>query len=380
MRAKGEAAFDCQSISVNELTDVSLDGVAAVCLVDPRPLSENVWQKLHGFVAAGGGLGIFLGSNAVPIDRFNVQAAHELLPGKLVRQWRAGEAYLAPRELEHPLLAKFRRLAGGIAWETLPVFRHWQLDDLSPEASVVVRFSNGQPAIFERPVGRGRVLLLTTPVSDPANRRDSWNLLPTGDAPWPFVMLANEMLYYLVGSGQQRLNYTTGETAVIHLDSDDSFPVYVLTTPRGDSIRTPIDDRQRSLVITTTELPGNYRLQAGGPEQGAQLGFSADLPLNVSQLERATADELKAVFGESPYRLAANREEIDRDMSTARVGRELFPYLMLFLALVLGCEQVLSNRFYKDYDTSRQTSRAAQWAASKAASERDPKPAPLART
>ena len=58
---------------------------------------------------------------------------------------------------------------------------------------------------------------MTTPISDPASRRDAWNLLPTGDEPWPFVMLANEMMYYLVGSGQQRLNYLAGDTAVVHL-------------------------------------------------------------------------------------------------------------------------------------------------------------------
>jgi hypothetical protein len=44
------------------------------------------------------------------------------------------------------------------------------------------------------------------------------------------------------------------------------------------------------------------------------------------------------------------------------VGQELFPYLIVLLAFILGCEMVLSNRFYQDHDTSLARSRAAQLA------------------
>lgn len=362
IRIKGEAAFDCEVISTESLATHPLDGIAAVCLVDPRPLEPAVWQKLHSYVSSGGGIGIFLGRNATPIDSFNAPVAQELLPGKLLRQWRAEEVYLSPESFQHPLLAKFGPLANAIAWEALPIFRHWQLSDLNKESLVVLPYSNGQPAIFERPVGKGRVITLTTSISDPANRADVWNLLPTGDEPWPFVMLANEMMYYLVGSGQQRLNYTAGDTAVVHLGSGERYPVYSLTTPRGDQIRTPVDQQQNSVVVTSTETPGDYRLQAGGGEQGADLGFSVNLPASVSELDRANQDDLKVIFGSTEFRLAHNRGEIDRSVSAGRVGRELFPYLILLLALVLGCEQALSNRFYQDYDTAKKRSRAAQLA------------------
>jgi hypothetical protein len=281
--------------------------------------------------------------------------------------------YLSPESFQHPLLAKFGPLSNSVAWEALPVFRHWQLSDLAKETLVVLPFSSGQAAMLERPVGKGRVITLTTPVSDPANRADVWNLLPTGDEPWPFVMLANEVMYYLVGSGQQRLNYTAGDTAVVHLGSAERYPFYSLTTPRGDQIRTPVDERQNVVVVTSTETPGDYRLQAGGGERGADLGFSVNLPANVSQLDRASQEDLKAVFGGIEFRLAHNRDEIDRSVSAGRVGRELFPYLMLLLALVLGCEQVLSNRFYQDYDTAKKRSRAAQLASRVSATKSEPR-------
>ncbi len=367
-RIKGEAAFQCDVISTDALAKRPLEGYAAVFLIDPRPLAPGIWQKLHSYVSAGGGLGIFLGRNAT-LDSFNEPLAQELLPGKLVRWWRAeppNEAYLAPENLAHPLLAKFRTLEGSIAWESLPVFRHWQLGGLTKGVAVVVPFSNNQPALLERPIGKGRVITMTTPISDPASSKDVWNLLFTGEGSWPFLMLINEAAFYLVGSGQEQLNYSAGETAVVHLNSAEQ-SIYLLITPRGDQIRTPADEKQNAVVVTSTEVAGNYRLRAGGGEQGVDLGFSVNLPADISQLDRVTSQDLKNVFGETPFRLARDRDEIDRSVSAGRVGQELYPYLIVLLAIILGCEQALSNRFYQDYDTTVKRSGAAQLAAGKAA-------------
>jgi hypothetical protein len=373
IRLKGEAAFECDVISTDQLAAKSLDQYTAVCILDPRPLAPALWQKLQAYAAEGGGLGIFLGRNASPVDSFNEPLAQELLPGKLVRQWRTSETYLAPDGYQHPLLSKFRSLGGTVPWESFPVFRHWQLDDMAEDAAVVLRYSNGQPALIDRPVGKGRVLTMTTPVSDPASRRDTWNLLPTGEEPWPFVMLANEMALYLSGGGEERLNYTAGDTAVIHLGSDRLDPIHtaLLTTPRGDQIRTAVDDKQSALVITSTEAPGNYRIQAGGLEQGVDLGFSVNLPPQTSNLARATSEDLESIFGSKQFHLARNHDEIDRSINVGRVGRELYPLLIVLLVVILAFEQVLSNRFYKDYDTSERPSRAAQIAARSASTSRD---------
>jgi hypothetical protein len=281
------------------------------------------------------------------------------LPAKLVRQWR-GEVNLAPENFEHPALAKFRTLE--VAWELLPVLRHWQLGTLAQGATVVTAFSNRQPALVERPVGKGRVMLMTTPISDTLNRADYWNLLPTGEDKAAFVTLVNELMFYLVGSGQQRLNYTAGEAAIVHLAPGQQAPICSLTTPRGDTLRVPIDDKQNAIVVTSTDAAGNYRVQAGGGEQAIDGGFSVNLPADVSQLERASAADLQAVFGDTEFRLAHNRDEIDRSVSAGRVGQELFPYLIVLLVLILACEQVLSNRFYQDHDTAVLRSAAARLA------------------
>lgn len=376
IRLKGEAAFECDVVSLGELAKRTLSEYQAVCILDPTPLASDTWQQLGRYASEGGGVGIFLGHNAHPVDSYNQAAAQELLPGTLVRQWRAGDrdVYLAPESLEHPLLSKFRSLESSIPWDAFPVFRHWELGKLADGVGIVMPFSNNEAALLEKPVGKGRVLTMTTPISDPASRSDTWNVLPTGDEPWPFVMLANEMLYYLVGSREVRLNYLAGETAMLPLTVEQYRPAFSVKPPSGDGLNYPVDEKQRALVVSTTDVPGNYRAEAGGEEGGVRLGFSVNLAGDVSQLERVKPDELKAVFGETPFRIAASREEINRSVSIGRAGRELYPLLIMLVALLLGGELVLSNRFYKHSHMEPKRSTAELVASLKEPQDRPPEP------
>jgi hypothetical protein len=385
MRVKREAPFDVEVVDLDTLAEKDLAAYGAVCLIDPTPLPPSLWQKLQAFVASGGGLGVFLGANASPVQSFNEPVAQQLLPGRLLRQFRtSGDVYLAPDDYQHPVLSKFAGL--DVAWPPLPVFRHWQLDKLAEGATTVIPFSNNEPALIDRPVGRGRVITLTTSVSDPASRpgeRDyvPWNLLPTGDDRFPFYLLANTIARYLVGSEQQHLNYLAGTPAVVELDAANRQPMYLLTTPRGDQLRTPPSEGGEQLVITSTDAPGNYAIAAGGGEEQVRLGFSVNLPSSISELARASEEDLKATFGPVPFRLAHNRDEIDRSISAGRVGQELFPYVIVLLVLILAGEQVLSNRFYQDYNTAPQQSRAAELAhgaaANNSAAKSTPPPLPV---
>ncbi len=345
-RKRGQSRFDCDICDQSELVKRQLTDYAAVCLLDPKPLQPATWKRLADYVAEGHGAAIFLGRNAQPIDSFNAEQAQELLPGKLLRQARRpdGDLHLAPRDYQHPILTAFRGQAGGIPWEAFPVFRYWELDQPQAGASVVLPYNDGRPAILERTVGRGRVLAMTTPVSDRPNQTP-WNLLPVGEA-WPFLILANQMMSYLVGGSDQQLNYLAGQTAVLQLD-DSQRRAFMLFTPGGMSFPMTADLKRRELAITTTDQVGNYRLQSGGAG-GVDLGFSVNYALDQTRLDRLTDKELAGVFGPVKYRLAHTREQIDRDISMGRVGRELFPALILLLAVVLGLEMLVANRFYRE--------------------------------
>jgi hypothetical protein len=347
-RKRGQARFDCEITDLENLSKKNLPDYAALFLLDPTPLEPILWQKLSDYAADGHGVAIFLGRNAQPMDSFNTPQAQELLPGNLLRQARRpeGDLHLAPRDMQHPMLAPFRAQSGSIPWDRSPIFRYWELDKLHPGVGVVLLFSDGRPAVLERPVGSGRALTITTPVSDRPNQ-NPWNLLPVSDEAWPFLILVNQMASYLVGSGNEQLNYFAGQTAVLQLDPETQRANYLLTGPGDVSVPLSADPQHHRLVITATEQPGFYRVQSGGREAGFDRGLSVNLAPEQTQLERLDKKELAQIFAPDKIRIAQTKQQIDRDISMGRVGRELFPPLILAVALFLALESLLANRFYR---------------------------------
>jgi hypothetical protein len=236
-----------------------------------------------------------------------------------------------------------------VPWQSFPIFEYWKLADLDKHANVVIPYSDGQAALVERPLERGRVLLMTTPISDSAS--DAWNQLATGVQPWPFVVLSNESLLYLAGSGEERLNYFVGSRAAVRLADSETQPVYALTTPDGNEAATLTADQVNHLIsVPATSAAGNYRIRAGGTEGGVDRGFSANTPLAATELERLPSDGLDNLLGAGRYHLSHGREEIDRSVAVGRVGRELFPLLIVLVAIALAAEHLLANRFYRRTD------------------------------
>jgi hypothetical protein len=79
------------------------------------------------------------------------------------------------------------------------------------------------------------------------------------------------------------------------------------------------------------------------------------VPVESSRLERANAKEIVNSLGKERTRVARNRDEIEVRVGLARTGRELFPALILAMALVLAAESLLANRFYRGADGTTKT-------------------------
>jgi hypothetical protein len=339
-----QSTFACTFGPFRQIAELPLADYAAVSLVDPPPLPAESWQALVNYSESGGGVGIFLGRNA-QAKEMNADEPQALLPAKL--RWVSHETtYLRPVAVEHPALAELRDLADVVPWSEFPVFKYWELQAGAESAHVVASFANGKPALVERQVDAGRVLLMTTPVSDPAYD-EPWNLLPTGTEPWPFLALANGVAEYLTAAGAAQLNYQAGQTVVLRLAPEEQVASYALQMPDRSAVRQSLAPGQQDLSIATAEMLGNYRVRAGGQEGRLNRGFSVNLPAEITALDRAAADELVKALGDKRTRVARTREDIEVRVGLARMGRELFPWLILAVAAVLAAEQLLANRFYR---------------------------------
>jgi hypothetical protein len=154
-------------------------------------------------------------------------------------------------------------------------------------------------------------------------------------------------MLYAVRSGQTRLNLLAGETAVLPNDP--------AAYPERYQLFTPLDQPQDVLAkdgrvtVRFTDQPGAYRLrgQKGGP---LVRGFAVNLAGDTSDLARMPRERLDEILGRGRYQLAKSREEINRAVGKDRIGSEFYPLLVTLLAVVLGIEHVLANRFYRRND------------------------------
>jgi hypothetical protein len=367
----GEASgrqYTCDVMDLDELTATRLEDLetyAAVCVLDPTPATAKLWTLLADYARLGGGVGVFLGANAggnvrVPVSQIN-EAASDLLPAPLQRiRTRTNPPFqLVTDNKSDAILARLANY--DVPWSAYPVYKYWQLGDLSRGVRVVARFSDGGPAILDAPLGQGRVVWMTTPVSDPASILGYWNLLPTADPPWPFLALIDGTMNYLTGGGSERFNYTTGESAVLSVPP--RYGSVVVTTPPGDNLTLSPDAKQQRLFFRGTEWPGCYVASAGGTLDRWQRGFSANAPAAECNLTRIDPAALREAIGLSTLEIAKSREEINRDISRGRVGVKLFPWIALVLAGIMAAEFVLATFFYRTTPAERELTAASKRAA-----------------
>lgn len=347
MRQRGQARFETEYAS---FADLALpDRIASyplVWLIDPPPLPATVWRNLHDFARRGGSVGFFLGPAArADTASFNTPEPQLLLAGKIALEARRpqGDLFLAPDPAAHPMLERFAPLAGKIPWDLLAVQRYWLLEELAPDAQTVIPYTNGKPALLERPVGQGRAVTFTTPIAERPDAPAPWNLLPRQPL-WPYMMLVDQLAQHLGGASSERLNHTVGQTALIRLPPAFPRSNLVVTFPTQEKRARTTDPQQNTFTVPQTSVPGHYRVE-GGPNREVDAGFSANLPAVDSDLTRVAPEALPAVLGQMPYRLARELQKIRSEQDLGREGRPLFPYLMVLLAAVLASEGFVANRF-----------------------------------
>ena len=356
LREIGANAFTTEVIEPTQLASQTLARFTAIALLDPPPLTISLWEQLADYVRTGGSLVIALGQQATTSGTFAHPTAQQLMGGKLDRVWRSSgrELFLAPQSYDHPILAPFRDQTTSVPWNWSPIYRHWGLTDLQEQTRVVIRYTNGQPALLDVTYGRGQVLTLTTPISDPLQPagRTAWNELPTSEVSWPYFVLINEMFRFLAGEGRNRLNYLTGEMVSLQNDAERLPERYQLFAPDEPPLEVAASDG--ALVIRSTESPGHYRLR-GFRERAVLRGFSVNLPSQESDLSRLTRNDLDQLLGPQRYQFARNAEEIETEVDASRLGSEFYPYLLVLLAVVCGLEMLLANRFYSPAATPGRT-------------------------
>ena len=352
--APAAASFKVERVTRRQFTNQavkSLKEYAAIFLLNIEGLTQTDWGRLRGYVVDGGGLVVAPGDRANPADYDGATAA-ALLPARLDAKPVVKETSFGKAEFNHPLFSRFPKLIDPELTAT-PIYRHWPVKPVGPEARTLLRYADGSPALLERVfkgARTGRVLMWTTPLARQVSRNiaGAWNEFPQS---WAFLSLILDTVPYLAGTAGEQLNYEAGQDAVLVIDPSHRAPNYAIQSPDPKvTLRLSLSPTADSLVVATPGVEGQWQAEGQAADGSKQkLGFSLNAPSTESQLVALKPGDLLGLFGKKDaYQVADDPASLERAQSKGRYGTELFPWLMFLILGLVTAENLLANKFHRD--------------------------------
>ena len=287
-------------IREGDLLGTDLARFDCVFLCNVAMLTDREAELLRGYLESGGGVVFCLGDQVRP-DNYNeilyksADGARQgnlgpLLPAKLLE--RVGDAkkketffeFEPPGDFAHPIVRPFQGNpgAGLELTKTFSYFKTQVLEDRG--ATVVLRFSSGDPAIVEAPFGRGRVLLVTTSVDREWSTWAVWgqSLIP----------LMHETVNFAVSSRWSDREALVGQPLTSHLATRASRVSAVLQSPGGDT-QSPVTSADGRSVVTEPITRAGFHKMVLGPPVGRTDTFAVNVDPQESDLASLRPEELR---------------------------------------------------------------------------------------
>jgi hypothetical protein len=194
----------------------------------------------------------------------------------------------------------------------------------------VLQLLDGSPAVAERTVGSGRVIVFNTTADS------AWSDLPA--KPGIFVPLLYRSIGAIVEKRDESLNLTVGQrfvhTTGIELLSKEAEIKY-LNDPTAipDSRRIELVNGVATLTADPTEQAGTYQLTIAGQ---SPLLFAAQTDASESNLETITEESRKSLAESASVMTCSADTDLASNLKQEQTGTELlFPLAVLLLLLAV---------------------------------------------
>ena len=327
--AVGESPrFEMTNRQADTLSDDDLRRHAVVVLNDV-PVTTGLARRLLRFVEQGGGLFVAAG------ERASWPGDVDLLPGSIgnpVDRTRQ-DARVGALEYAHPIFEPFRAPRSG-NFAAIPVYGYRNVT-VAPGAQVLAKFDGTAPAVIERRVGGGHVVLWASTLDT------SWSNLPTRGVFLPFI---HQSMRHLSRYSEPRPWLNVGQVldASRGVVSKADTGQRVVLTPSGR--RVPLQD-EGSDVMELTEQ-GFYELRRGEGDDVTVVAANveaaeADLtPMDPKEIVAAAIGAPGSAQGGGGPGVPLTPEAQERN-------QRLWWYLLVAGIVLLGVDTVMSNRMAK---------------------------------
>lgn len=315
------------SINPSETPVVVIDGPQEP---PPRLLFERYLNE--------GGSVIIASSNQVRPQAYNKLEwmPASLLERNFTRTQKVPFTSITEASWEHPVFAVFQDVhrAGIISAQ---FYGYWKLLPAA-DATVLARFSGGDPALVERNWGKGKVLLFASSL-DPV-----WNDLPLRSV---YVPLWHQLVQYAAGWRAAPAALKINQVLPVEA-ATASATASAETTPRSRSWNV-IDPRgQRVLGLggeapefIPLKLPGHYEIRSNKDTDWVAVNCEPA----ESDLSRVSRQEFLAALVPRAARMSALTVP-QETLGDRERQQSLWWFVLIAAALILGVESWLANVYY----------------------------------
>lgn len=335
----GGTEFRVDTARTSEVQSSDLSRYEAVGVLDP-PRDNLAWQEaLLAWVQGGGQLFVSLGPSWA--DPESDAAFENSLIGNSVRQWRVPEPghFVSPRQSTHPALAPLAPLEGQVPWQASPIYRYWQIENEELDITIARFSGSNHPALIDRKLGDGRMLLLTTPIPGVDGPSRRWNELFSGEEFLPAFLLVRGVFAHLARRDPGTLNVVVGQPVGLK-HKESAATRYQLFAPRMPPVA--VDASNNQIVPGPPKIAGHYWLR----NRDGQAGFSANIAEEATRLMRVDSARLDDMLGADRYKVVRQRDEMDWSLASGASAQPFYAQILLMICGIFVLEQFLSNRFY----------------------------------
>jgi hypothetical protein len=319
--------FDVVSRGVDAISADDLQAAGIVILNDVT-VTGSTADRLGRFVQRGGGLLVVSGQRGTwPQEHASVVPA---MPAEAVDRTKGQPARLVALEYGHAIFDPFRTPRSGDF--SAARFYGYRASTTAKDGTVLARFDDGAPALVEKRVGSGRVLVWLSSLDL------VWNDLAVKPVFLPFV---HQMARHLVAYREAAPWLHVGDV----LDPEARGTAKpgeqrAVVSPTGE--RMPLDGEGPDVVELTEQ--GFYEVRGLTPGAEPAMIVATNVDLKESDLSAIpAADVVAAATGRAGGTTAVTPELTPSD-EAQEAAQRVWWYLLFAGALLLTAETMLSNR------------------------------------